>query len=171
MTQISKMQKRLNQKPEERQPLGKPNKMWDQLIETHAQILGGVDAIGSQVLQHVSWITEVPEHKKHISNEAALSILVNRVTQDILEHKTKLAAVYEKHRGKVGNAINEDEYMAVLSIHQDYLELQQVFEKNSQNTIKDLSDEIESIKAKIKKAFEEQKQLDSLVDNTGVINE
>lgn len=171
MAHISKMQKRLNQKPEDRQPLGKPNQMWDQLLNTHAQILGGVDAIGAQVLQHVAWLTEVPEHKKHISNEAQLSILVNRVTQDILDHKTKLAGVYDKHRGKTGNAINEDEYMAVLSIHQDYLELQQVFESNSKNTIKDLSDEIESIKAKIKASKEEQKQLNSLIDNTGVNNE
>ncbi len=163
MKKISKMQARLNQKPEEREPLGKPNKMWDSLNDTFITVSSEVDRIGLVLFNFVSVIT-TEEYKPLITNPDVLAILINKFSEDFTKHKEVINSIHAKHANRKGNSKTEDEHMTVISLHQEYMEANEIFMTNTQPTINEISTEIEKVQNLIKEK-EQQKQKDSLIDN------
>lgn len=167
MNKLSKMQVRLKTSKEDREPLGAPNNVWDELNTQHAALTSGAKEIVARVVYSIAYITQDESRKRHVKDEPALSKLIDILNRDITEHLLRLDSIKAKHSNMTGGLSKKDSqdvYMLTLSLSMNYIEAQEIFDKLCVPTIKQIEEMLVAVRNSIQQEQIESQQAKDVLD-------
>ena len=129
----SKMHQRVNQSAEERKlntlvdKTPPPNNFWDDAENLYQKSMLGLEQSHGQLAEHLQHIISTPDERAKIRDMPGLVTSVNILTKDIAAQVEALNVIHDKHVGRTGSTVTEDEHMAILAIHGQYFDALQLF--------------------------------------------
>jgi hypothetical protein len=162
----TKMHQRVKDRQNAKTSAGR-NNLWDSAESHYVNSIFAIDQAQGLVAQVLEDIVSDPEKFKLIKDPVTLNENVILLNKDIQQHADLLANIHQKHDGKTGPAITQDDYMSVLQVNCDYAEALEVFDANIRPTVNHILELIgvseEIVKVNTPQALAEQELIDPTV--------